>query len=720
MLYVGSFCKEEQDGDEQVSWLVSHGREKEAAWKMGEAEEAARFALERQERDGWGELVGVMGGVARLNSLRLTDSQQDARAQCWDERLSISGLHSVGDAATAISVHSRFLVVGTQRGRVLISDLSGNTLRTYDDAHTAAVTDVSCSVSGDPIATCSRDGTVAVLSIYHAKLKILYTYPHPLRTISVFPDKTVNADAHLSAASGPASYRVRSGKYRFVTGGKAETLHLMEPVTGLSGVVARGAFSFRRKHPGGKEKAAAAAAAAAATSGDAGAGTDVADGGELHRETPIASGGGAVHVARWEGDLIAYCTDDAVAVYDVSARCGVPMPDVHLPRRGDHDFRSTVCWETQEVLLVGWGSTLLTFCIMPCPTREERGRATRYEIQPLSRFEFGDSLVCGIAPFNTKVVVLTIGGGGTSNAGNNGENTPPSRARLQPELRVVGRDAKGDAAEEVAYRMQLQGVETMFAMHYHLAHEEYVRRDAGTRVGDLAYMVMTPNEVVSVQPRDAAGHLLFLAGTGRLSEARHHLGRQEWAGRLVVEENERELRTLHVNTLRATTSEQLQDELEAAAAALAEQEGAGRMAVEAEEEAACPSLTAAVADGGASGDDAGAPPAEGGGEEGEQVVENEGAGEDGAAPKERGEEGASALPSGPEEGEEGTQGAVAEVEVEVGAEEDATEEQVKERGVEGRGEGEETDKEDTAEAAERHGGVDHLAEEQQQQEALSS
>ena len=495
MLYSSGFCKE---GEQDVVW-AGESIHKERSAEEDEGEE--RLKLERQERDEWRNLSAPLSGVRRIASTRAAEAGQTVR--CWDERIEIGGLQNVGDAATAIAIHAKFYAVGTQRGRVLVTDFRGNHLHAFDKVHSAAVTDVAVSSEGDPIATCSRDGTVAVLSIYMKNARRVHTFPHPLRTITLCPRSGVQAEKGVL-------------DYRFATGGKSGSLHLVTPLRGLSRLLKTTEKSFK--------------------------------------QTSILVKSGAVHAVKWRADLIAYCADDGLYVYDHSAKCQVPVPDLGLAKRAESEWRCSVSWETHEVLLVSWGSEVLCLCVMPCPTGEMKGKETRYEVAMLSRYSVADNaIICGVAPFGAKLVILTIGSPAqqrdTATSADSSDTPSPSaaRSRPQPELRVMDRDSHGKMMQEQVYALKMAGVENLYAMHYHLAHEDSWAQESAR---DSAFIVLTPVEVMSVQPRDTDAQMALLAVTGRLPEAVFCLSMQEYTARSAIEQADKDHRTAHETTFK--------------------------------------------------------------------------------------------------------------------------------------------------------------------------
>ena len=67
-------------------------------------------------------------------------------------------------AASCVSIHEHFMVLGTHQGVVFCLDLIGGELLRYN-AHTMKVNAVSVDQAGRNIGSCSEDGTVVIQSV---------------------------------------------------------------------------------------------------------------------------------------------------------------------------------------------------------------------------------------------------------------------------------------------------------------------------------------------------------------------------------------------------------------------------------------------------------------------------------------------------------------------------------------------------------------------------
>ncbi|CAG8508593.1 12818_t:CDS:10 [Ambispora leptoticha] len=95
------------------------------------------------------------------------------------------------DAASAMAVSDRFVVLGTHNGAVLLFDFEGNEIKRFS-AHTATVHDLSVDVAGEYVASASMDGRVVINGLYNEEVRH-YNYKRPLKCVALDPNFTRNA-----------------------------------------------------------------------------------------------------------------------------------------------------------------------------------------------------------------------------------------------------------------------------------------------------------------------------------------------------------------------------------------------------------------------------------------------------------------------------------------------------------------------------------------------
>jgi hypothetical protein len=132
------------------------------------------------------------------------------------------------DAASCLSVHDKFLTLGTRSGAVHMLDLNGNEIRKFSP-HSAAVNAMCIDASGEHLGSCSQDGTVVITSLYTGESNT-HWYHRPVRAIALDANY---AAKKVFATGGLAGQLVLSTRGWF--GVKDQILHAMEgPVTSIA------------------------------------------------------------------------------------------------------------------------------------------------------------------------------------------------------------------------------------------------------------------------------------------------------------------------------------------------------------------------------------------------------------------------------------------------------------------------------------------------------
>jgi vacuolar protein sorting-associated protein 41 len=77
-------------------------------------------------------------------------------------------------------------MIGTYNGNVHMLDLNGNNIRQYS-VHKGPVNDVCLDSKGEFAASCSDDGTVAIISLFAREKPGRHTYHRPVKTVALVP-----------------------------------------------------------------------------------------------------------------------------------------------------------------------------------------------------------------------------------------------------------------------------------------------------------------------------------------------------------------------------------------------------------------------------------------------------------------------------------------------------------------------------------------------------
>ncbi|OXB54655.1 hypothetical protein ASZ78_003487 [Callipepla squamata] len=104
------------------------------------------------------------------------------------------------DAASCMTVHEKFLALGTHYGKVYLLDVQGNITQKFD-VSPVKINQISLDESGEHMGVCSEDGKVQVFGLYTAE-EFHETFDCPIKIVAVHP------------------HFVRSHFKQFVTGGK--------------------------------------------------------------------------------------------------------------------------------------------------------------------------------------------------------------------------------------------------------------------------------------------------------------------------------------------------------------------------------------------------------------------------------------------------------------------------------------------------------------------
>lgn len=93
------------------------------------------------------------------------------------------------DGASCITVHTKFIALGTHNGFVYILDHHGNNIRSKELAlHTKTINQISIDINGDYIATCSNDGKIVIHGLYSSESNLLLTFNHPMYSVAIDPN----------------------------------------------------------------------------------------------------------------------------------------------------------------------------------------------------------------------------------------------------------------------------------------------------------------------------------------------------------------------------------------------------------------------------------------------------------------------------------------------------------------------------------------------------
>uniref|UniRef100_K3WSM7 RING-type domain-containing protein n=1 Tax=Globisporangium ultimum (strain ATCC 200006 / CBS 805.95 / DAOM BR144) TaxID=431595 RepID=K3WSM7_GLOUD len=381
------------------------------------------------------------------------------------------------DSLSCIALHVNFICAGTYNGNVLLLELDGRFIRRLHQ-HYKKVNQVCIDETGQYIASCSDDGTVAVYTL--------------------FPPKT------SSNGSGTPSTQVSVSS----TGGEVNIYNYFSAVYAVQ---LEDRYAMKRER-------------SFACGGIAGQLILNKKGWIIDKESTIHEGEGPVHAIRWKDGLIAWANDWGVKVYDAEKDQRVTYIE-RPPNCPPMELcRCHLEWQTNSVLIVGWAHTLRVIAFKKAsPSSPTSASASSAELLPgavtaeviaLISFDF---FVAGISPWGTTAVcVLAYRPPGSTAAPPPGGKSP-SREQGEgdsaempfPEIHVVNLDGNQVAADI----LNLKGYQRLRASDYKMptlqytssnhmlmtTHDDASIYDAG--YGRLSY-ICTPKDVVICRLRD--------------------------------------------------------------------------------------------------------------------------------------------------------------------------------------------------------------------------
>ncbi|KAM3928991.1 vacuolar protein sorting-associated protein 41 homolog [Leptodactylus fuscus] len=132
------------------------------------------------------------------------DSEEEPKLKY--ERLS-NGVSDIlqEDAASCMTVHEKFLALGTHNGKVYLLDIQGNMTQRFDIS-TVKINQISLDESGEHVGVCAEDGKVQVFGLY-SREGLHEIFDCPIKIVAVHPQFG------------------RSASKQFVTGGKRLILY---------------------------------------------------------------------------------------------------------------------------------------------------------------------------------------------------------------------------------------------------------------------------------------------------------------------------------------------------------------------------------------------------------------------------------------------------------------------------------------------------------------
>eukprot|EP00939_MAST-03C_sp_MAST-3C-sp1_P002393 g2393.t1 len=306
--------------------------------------------------------------------------------------------------ATCAGFHELFTVIGTSTGEICVFDMKGNIISKYSP-HDRGVNDISIDISGQFIASCSDDGTVAIK-------KTAAWLNDPAKTSRPSPSSNEKIeDAVIIDYRCPLMAICLDPLYAkslsFCVGGKS------------------GKCIINRKGWFG------------------------------HTNTVVHEGEGPITAIAWSGECLAWKNDIGVKIYDVSKEMRISYVESRVDRADDTDVRVCLVWETPSRLLIGWADSIQIVEIVQrrAPSGKCRSLA---EIVGVFKTPY---YVCGLSPWGADaLVVLAVTPRGVfSSSSDEEEEQDDEEEDVRPELHVISRKT---GEEHISDVLALRGQKT--------------------------------------------------------------------------------------------------------------------------------------------------------------------------------------------------------------------------------------------------------------------
>ncbi|KAF4035341.1 hypothetical protein GN244_ATG12667 [Phytophthora infestans] len=399
------------------------------------------------------------------------------------------------DSLSCIALHVNFACAGTYGGNVLLLELDGRFIRRLHQ-HYKKVNQVCIDETGQFIASCSDDGTVAVYTLF------------PFAGAPGASD--ISGNKHASNQNKEKARQVAVSS----TGGEVNIYNYFSAVY---------AVQLEDRYAMKRDKS-------FACGGVGGQLIINKKGWIIDKESTVHEGEGPVQLIRWKDGLVAWANDWGVKVYDSENDQRITYIE-RPPNCPPMELcRCHLEWQSNDVLLVAWAHTLRVVTFKKgqseqsaSPTSaaaldavELQSGTVTAEVVALLTFDF---FVAGISPWGGGSVVSVLAfrppGSGVSTGpptlkSTRIEGEGESGEMPYPEVHVVRLDGKQVSAD----LPNLRGYQRLRASDYMMPTLRYAHThpsdfestdpssiyDAG--YGQLAY-VCTPKDVVICRLRDA-------------------------------------------------------------------------------------------------------------------------------------------------------------------------------------------------------------------------
>eukprot|EP00003_Mantamonas_plastica_P008957 TRINITY_DN1809_c0_g2_i1.p1 TRINITY_DN1809_c0_g2~~TRINITY_DN1809_c0_g2_i1.p1 ORF type:complete len:753 (+),score=264.63 TRINITY_DN1809_c0_g2_i1:263-2521(+) len=218
---------------------------------------------------------------------------------------------------------------------------------------------------------------------------------------------------------------------------------------------------------------------------------------------------GPIYCVKWRGSLIAWANSLGVKIFDLHTNQRITYID-RPPKSPRADmYPCNLCWESDNILLIGWADSVKVAQIKEKPKHEQTSNMPSRYVEIVALFQT-DYYVAGIAPYGNNLVILAYNEEVDEKTG--------KTTVLPPDLRIVDRTNFEISDDALA----VKGFEHCNCGDYLL----------GFLPTDSLFYVVAPNDLVVARPRDLDDKISWL------------LEREQYEKALAMaQENEKQLKT---------------------------------------------------------------------------------------------------------------------------------------------------------------------------------
>uniref|UniRef100_A0AAR2J862 Vacuolar protein sorting-associated protein 41 homolog n=1 Tax=Pygocentrus nattereri TaxID=42514 RepID=A0AAR2J862_PYGNA len=359
------------------------------------------------------------------------------------------------DAASCMTVHDKFLALGTHFGKVFLLDIQGNVTQKYEIVskpglrlHSISlingyhnmslciadikvkINQISLDESGEHVGICSEDGKVQVFGLY-TREGFHENFDCPIKVVALHPQFS------------------KSNNKQFVTGGNKLLLYERNWLN-------------------------------------------------RWKTSTLHEGEGTITNVKWRANLIAWANSVGVKIYDISSKQRITNVLRDNTSLRPDMYPCSLCWKDNTTLIIGWGSSIKMCAVKERDPTEIRDLPSRY-VEIVSAFET-EFFISGLAPLADQLVTLYF-------VKENSEHME-EEFRARPRLDII--QPLPESCEEISSdALTVRNFQENECRDYRLEHSE----------GESLFYIISPKDIVVAKERDQDDHIDWLLDKKKYEEA---------------------------------------------------------------------------------------------------------------------------------------------------------------------------------------------------------